>query len=1170
MAPRRFRLLYPRTSAIEQLNALLQTVARSVVLLPYHYILWAVAISFILAAPLLHFLYNERNIYVSSGSLAHYSYPALPSLPANSMIQVSATSVPEPTQMNKKIASPSLIPPNPNSSPLYIHQAVVIGPYNANPLTYSDLHTALDPILHLPSRPSDSDVPYLYSPYNWNDDRLKSLAPSVLLTPRSTKGKISSAQGLILSYISNSSEQNAAWDAAIASITLNSSSVASPKGPSWDSVLFDDSPLVSSSTWPKLSLLPNMSWSLQTVILVYGLGSFLLSCSLLDFSPIRSKFGIFMAVVVEIALCLCASASCTSFLFPSFDLVILSRLLALPVLICLTTAQNSLRLINEVSRCPREASPLATVSKSYCKTAPRAILVTFGSIGIFACLGTSVLSNSAHSIACVYTCIGLLFSLLMHHTYFAAVLSVDLRRLELDELIDSSPLSFADLSSSGGGGGSTTPTTTGNSSAKIPLWTYFYVTYIQPHQNSAITALLIIIYLHARQSGSAAVEGDRSHEIFFTAPLVSGHHPESSYQVLQPLCLEFDPLCKKFSMSPFYNTPAFMFKGYIVWALAEISILLVIILSGAAIILKSVLPEVPFQNDNDPNSNPFACERELLLAKDLTGIHSLDVFQLAVSDTWVATLSFDHCVAVWVPESSPNCVSNFSCLVTLSVPLPIWPVSKMLLSKQSRTLALISFKQASVSLWDVDTGTVRLWIKNLSLFSSTSFVDAFLRPDGSLLAFGKRHFYQLDTIREKTAQVTAKTRRWPIELLANEDILEVHIMKTPSFKETIIILTSFSRILKGVQSMSGDWVFWPLSLLESFSAVSSENNLKGAVMNNQQEFVIRNAKRSPAMPANTYTAQDPIRAIELVEALHLILIAGDVTASLVDAKTGVLLRHFHVGQFKKGTLRVFHAPPTHCRFCGCASVQSISIAYTNREEPDMVICHTLTIEHRARNNICLRVERDPRETRCLGFEATTEQQHWISSVEAWDATDLNRLMGIRRKEASSLDPTAMNPQELSALMFPKPGNDLNGSPFLTSVNSGEATPTCISTSSSLSPVDDGDASVFSRRKGRRLSSSHPADAPLTIDTIPPLSMVWEGWIMSDTGAVSFYEIPDTVNTSRLLIPRVGPIAKYGHKSLCVVFGNIAKLIYFGKEETFATAPLAATFMGSRSRRKVAY
>lgn len=150
------------------------------------------------------------------------------------------------------------------------------------------------------------------------------------------------------------------------------------------------------------------------------------------------------------------------------------------------------------------------------------------------------------------------------------------------------------------------------------------------------------------------------------------------------------------------------------------------------------------------------------------------------------------------------------------------------------------------------------------------------------------------------------------------------------------------------------------------------------------------------------TLANPIVAVVNVPAINMVVLATSVQACFFDAQTGIIVKNFQLGHFKSHTLPVFHSQPIHCRFCGCASIDLLFIAYSDAENDGMVICHTLKIDNRAKSSICIRVERDPHETRCFGFEATTERQHCISRVEEWDTTVMNMIMSVRRKEQKLL------------------------------------------------------------------------------------------------------------------------------------------------------------------------
>lgn len=246
--------------------------------------------------------------------------------------------------------------------------------------------------------------------------------------------------------------------------------------------------------------------------------------------------------------------------------------------------------------------------------------------------------------------------------------------------------------------------------------------------------------------------------------------------------------------------------------------------------------------------------------------------------------------------------------------------------------------------------------------------------------------------------------------------------------------------------------------------------------------------------------------MEPVPFVGMIVRAFGSKCQLIDVQTGISLKEWQISKFKSNSFRVFHSEPSHCRFCGCVSFESFSIAYTELES-DSLIMHTFSIDNRAKNNICLRVERDSRETRCLGFASVTEHQHVLTNVEEWCSTDMNILMGIRKKE---------NREEL-----------------IESDNTDE-----------IRDRDVYGSELRNRSKGDEKKKRKNTDG--MDEDLMKLSNIWEGWTMSVDGQVRFYEIPDG-SDSGLLIKKLGPVRKFGHKSIVVSFGNIMKVLYLGND-----------------------
>ncbi|AAS52875.1 AER194Wp [Eremothecium gossypii ATCC 10895] len=224
---------------------------------------------------------------------------------------------------------------------------------------------------------------------------------------------------------------------------------------------------------------------------------------------------------------------------------------------------------------------------------------------------------------------------------------------------------------------------------------------------------------------------------------------------------------------------------------------------------------------------------------------------------------------------------------------------------------------------------------------------------------------------------------------------------------------------------------------------------------------------------------------------------------LVDAQTGTFIRHFKIGNFKPSSIKIFHDQPTHCKFCGSASVAFFAIAYTDKESSDFVM-HVYQLESRTKNSICLRVERDPREIRCLGLESVTEKVHYVPDVEDWDVADNNAVLGIRRK-----------PEAIERF-------------------SAGSTSLCRSRLEVCS------------RKNTYQRGTKTAGSKAQPGSSFSIHNIWEGWTITPSGQVAYYEIP--MGTNGLIVNKIGTLKKFGNKSIVVAFGNIMKMFYLGKEE----------------------
>lgn len=1018
-------------------------------------------------------------------------------------------------------------------------------------------------------------------PLGGNDVTYRQQLNSVLFFPRVINDEIQSASGLLISYIYNTSEDEQRWDSAIASL----SPIFSTSSNSYSYTVSSRaaSEPISHFSIP-FTFLPFCPAPLSILTIMYSLLALYIALSMENIKSVRSKLGLFGAFLVQSSLSIATSLTIISFFFPTFSAESLRHFLIVPYFVVIVGVENVFRLIKAVSLTPPESHPSARLSTAAsCLDQSIKIVAIDTTVLLALCLPFFSVSQQIKQI-CLFSALCLVLDLLMHVTYFMAILSVDLRRLELEDLI-------------------TTDSTTSGLSPDLPFGNklskslgshYFYLKHMVFHPKISASAVMLFLTMIFLLVWNTFTDSSEQHNYssgqlpFFLSPLLSSS-PLSRFnyiRVFEPTVIDCEASSAAGPSIIFHLGQSIQGSFYKFIRIISVNILLELlasigfILSLTGVILKFLLPPVTEPTETLPTTN----EAGQFFSKELTGYHTLDVLQVVTQGSTITTVSLDHKVFVWNAASAPG--TRIAKPIQIPNPPDFWPITKVVLNASQNLLAIFSTRIPAIKCYNYRTGTLLYHLQDRALFSAQPAETFFsgcelivVSRGGTLLSISEAGVITNFTIEfSNTRASLGHAKR----------------LVTPRIPERVVCLSTDNDISIGTH-IGKAWKFRKLQIQESPNQFNMHiqgfhdlSKFKPQPIPAPQAMLSRRPMRPGKMGAMSAMNKPPVVKPEIlnspivalvpVPAINMVLIASSVHACLFDAQTGIIVRHFQLGHFKPQTLRVFHSQPTHCRFCGCVSVDTLSVAYSDSEEEGMVICHTLTIDNRAKNSICIRVERDPRETRCLGFEATTERQHWIGRVEGWDTTDMNMIMGVRRKEST--------PE-----FYESP---TNSSPITSSIS-------WIKNRSRI--MNRG---AISRDRVRR-PFIHKAPQNTQF---PLISSSWEGWAMSATGQVSFYDIPDYsehvhpnesnynarrqqkshahmnigmeldgVSRSRLLIRTIGPVTKYGAKSIAVAFGNIIKVLYFGKEESISIEPEpgivppspSPSISGSRKwRREVGY
>lgn len=164
--------------------------------------------------------------------------------------------------------------------------------------------------------------------------------------------------------------------------------------------------------------------------LAYGLIILYLLMSLSKLRAVKSKFGLIVTIVTQIVF-----STMSSFTVCAIFKIDLSRIPrdAYPLVILSMSLEHIFRLINAVILKPPEDSVSNRIGQALGETAPTALASSIQSVLILA--GLSRLVSPGVSAFCVFAAVAIVFDFFYLSTFFLAVFSVDVRRLELGDAL---------------------------------------------------------------------------------------------------------------------------------------------------------------------------------------------------------------------------------------------------------------------------------------------------------------------------------------------------------------------------------------------------------------------------------------------------------------------------------------------------------------------------------------------------------------------------------------------------------------------------------------------------------------------------------------------------------------------------------------------------------------
>lgn len=870
----------------------------------------------------------------------------------------------------------------------------------------------------------------------------------------------------------------------------------------------------------KMNILDNI-----VLILSYSLIIIYFIISLINLNSVRSKSGLCFAILVQVLLSILSSTTLISLFFNEINF----NLQFVPFFILIINVENVFRLLTSISKTKKELSIQHKLSDALSESGLTSSLVVLADLLIFRLI-YSYVSKSIKQFL-VFTSIALIIDHFLYLTYFTSILSIDLYRLELKDLLDDEKNIDDDDEEIDEN------LIQNEESNKVKE---FFLNIKLPFSSTITgTAILTLTLILINIRWSSDILNNN---------LNTSNEFKDLFNDLDNLLNKINLINEVLSLSNSKNsTPIDFIKPVIysnndvkfinyfnnhisytfdIYYILEFLTLLIFILSVSAIILRFFTKNLVFDDDKD-NKKFLTLKEDNFQVKVLSGGHFLDIIKTSTSNSsFIASIGLDHKVLIWSPMSKPLPKPT-----QLPISSQLWPIVNVIISDSGNYITIFS-KNGIVQCWSRLTMNW-VWKFEIPELKKNSPLESFFRYK-TIPAFLQRkraaanklnHADELltrsrrNSLRSITSPKLNPTVPFTNNVGINNDVLEdfIIVLKNGNLL-TISCQDSNNNIsrekLHNSELVSSSKLSTPRVNDRLISYTIDGNILVSTAVNNKWKTrtinVIENTFNNPTNQLTPIISNDENNSqleinkvqIAIVPFVGFMVKTSENYAELIDVQTGTLIKKFKINSsIKSKSLKVFHSQPTHCRFCGSVSIASFSIAYSLRDSNSLTM-HTFKADHKAKTSICLRVERDPREIRCIGFNQVSEHIYEIDNVEGWSCNDQNEIMGLKKKSENEIIE--------SIEKFKKD-------------------------------------SILRQRINKTEISLHPS-SPSSTNSSSRLYNLWEGWKLTADGKFEIFKIPDVGNSEGLLTNSIGEINKFGHKSIVVVFGNIMKIFYLGNDE----------------------
>ncbi|KAI9763397.1 MAG: hypothetical protein M1835_007821, partial [Candelina submexicana] len=783
--------------------------------------------------------------------------------------------------------------------------------------------------------------------------------------------------------------------------------------------------------------------------------------SLRKLRAVKSRFGLVITGVTKV------KSVCSSFTICAVFNVNLSQIPReiYPLVVLAIGVENMFRLINAVLKTPPEMPTASRIANALGDIGHLSLAAAAQNLFILWLLSKVVSPGVAAF--CTFAAVAVVFDFLFHLIFFVAVLSVDVQRLELQDCLDKADtnVSSTRLSDSGretwGGAlvGGKLPFSTRVAGTAIVICSVTTLNwhFLEDEKLTQSPFRLLQLPFSSRvtsRSKSPSILAQSINQARTpTAWLKLQDHntAREAIRVVKPQAHSF--------VARVYDPLVFVLQGAdrsgnqdstrrLLAATLRLvrehsfPFALALVLSIAAVtLLMNYLLWIELAGSPDETGSD---ESQLSVITLFKG-HTLDVVMLQSSAKGIlASVGLDRSICIWTLNIGKVGFDR-RILRTDSSIRSLWPIVAVAVGPCGQWLAICSI-----------SGNISLYSLRENRFTQYAKVDlANQQPRGLFLVPSSQN--------ERSILVILPNGRMTAIIIGSSTPDDVQICKTP------LLVSRIAYIPKTPAKIVA------LSKAGCLHLVSK--NKDGWISEGKDPF-------APITPSNGGSLS--ATTIVPISILNMVLLVRSCEIDLIDLKTTSLVRTFQTGEVKPQTVRALHSPHRQCLSCGALCVGSFSIVYTELQTQNCIM-HTFTSRKKGAL-ICLHIQAKGQRERCAGFECATESLHWIENVSVWEATDINTVIGVRKRSTLGSDPP-------------------DGTTRTTQVSA---------------------SGIFRRIRGPK----QPQASPPT----PEPDDEWEAWSLSASGDIHTTSLlppnEQGVNVNeQLFVSKPGPICKLGARSV---------------------------------------